>query len=406
MVKRNGDIAKIQNSYLFAEIARRKQEFLRNHPHAQLISLGIGDTTQPIPDVITEAFIKEAKKLRSAETYTGYEPPFGREELRAQIAHTFYKGKISPEEIFVSDGSKCDIARLQILFGNSCRIGVQDPSYPAYVGSAVMSGKSGAAVKETGQYSQIRYLSCTPKNDFYPTKEELGDIDLFFLCSPNNPTGQALTKTQLEEYVTFAKANRIIIIYDTSYAAYIRDPELPKTIYTIEGAEEVALETSSFSKVFGFTGVRLGWTVIPKALTFDDGTSVRSDWMKVMTTLFNGANNLAQAGGLAALTEEGIQSGQQLIDYYLKNADILRQAVESTGSKCYGGAHAPYLWVDLEGRSSWEMFDKLLNQAHLVTTPGVGFGPAGEGFLRLSAFGKQADIVEAASRIVKTLPSS
>lgn len=399
MVKRNCDIAKLQSSYLFAEIAKRKEEFLRIHPDAKLINLGIGDTTQPIPSIITDAFIKEAKKLNSPDTYTGYEPPFGREELRMRIVERFYEGKVSSDEIFVSDGSKCDIARLQFLFGRDCTVAMQDPSYPAYIGSTVIAGKSAEADQKTGQYKRIRYLSCTPGNDFCPSTKDLDGVDLLYLCSPNNPTGQALTKAQLAEYVDIAKKKRIIIIYDTAYAGYIRDPQYPKTIYVVDGAKEVAIETNSFSKLHGFTGVRLGWTVVPKALAFEDGTPVRDDWMKVMTTQFNGASNLAQAGGLAALTDEGMESGQKIITYYLRNADILRQAVESAGLRCYGGFHAPYLWVDLRKRSSWEMFDKLLHEAHLVATPGVGFGPSGEGFLRMSALGKEADIAEAAKRI-------
>lgn len=403
MVKRNQDIAKLQSSYLFAEIAKRKQLFLESNPDAKLISLGIGDTTQPIPEIVTDAFIAQAKKLNDAATYTGYEPAFGREELRKRIAERVYNNDISPDEVFISDGSKCDIGRLQILFGNDCTIGVQDPSYPAYVGSTVMTGKSGEADQNAGQYEGIRYLACTPDNNFCPKVEELEGVDVLYLCSPNNPTGQVFTKQQLEEYVEFARRHKIIIVYDTAYAAFIRDNDIPRTIYEIDGAKEVALETGSFSKLFGFTGVRLGWTIVPKNLRFDDGTPVRDDWMKVMTTVFNAASNLAQAGGLAALTDEGMQEGQKLVDYYLQNVDTLRTAVESVGFKCYGGLHAPYLWIDLDGKSSWEMFDKLLHEAHLVTTPGIGFGPSGEGFLRLSAFGSQEAMKEAASRIAEVL---
>jgi LL-diaminopimelate aminotransferase len=403
MVKRNCDIAKLQSSYLFAEIAKRKQEFMNTHPNAQLISLGIGDTTQPIPTLITDAFVKQAKKLNHPDTYSGYGAAFGQEELRERIAQRLYQDKISSDEVFVSDGSKCDIARLQILFGSRCTVGVQDPSYPAYVGSTVMTGKSGEADPNTGHYAGIHYLACTPENNFCPNTKDFDGIDILYLCSPNNPTGQVFTKEQLEEYVAFAKNHRMIIIYDTAYAAFIRDPAFPKSIYEIEGAKEVAIETGSFSKLFGFTGVRLGWTVVPKTLCFEDGTAVRDDWMKVMTTTFNAASNLAQAGALAALTDEGMEAGQKLVDYYLKNVDILRQAVEAVGLKCYGGIHAPYLWIDLDGQSSWDMFDKLLHEAQLVTTPGVGFGPSGEGFLRMSAFGKHADIEEAAKRIENIL---
>lgn len=403
MVKRNPDIAKLQSSYLFAEIAKRKQKFLETNPDARLISLGIGDTTQPIPGCVTQAFIAEANKLSKAETYTGYEPAFGREELRERIAQRIYRGLINPEEIFISDGSKCDIGRLQILFGTNCTVGVQDPSYPAYVGSTVMTGKSGESDQSSGQYHGIRYLACTPENDFCPQVEDLEGVDILYLCSPNNPTGQVFTREQLQNYVAYAREHKIIIVYDTAYTAFIRDKDIPNTIYEIEGAKEVALETGSFSKLFGFTGVRLGWTVVPRELCFDDGTQVRDNWMKVMTTVFNAASNLAQAGGLAALTDEGMEAGQQLVDYYLHNVDTLRKAVESIGLKTYGGVHAPYLWIDLAGGSSWEMFDKLLVDAHLVTTPGVGFGPSGEGFLRLSAFGKKEDMEEAARRITKVL---
>lgn len=393
MVQRNPHIAKLQANYLFTEIAAKKEAFLNKHPNADLISLGIGDTTEPIPEKITSAFIDQAKKLSKKETYTGYEPPFGREELRKLIAMKVYQNRILPEDIFVSDGSKCDIGRLQLLFSDKCQVAVQDPSYPAYVGATLLSGKSNGA---------IHYLPCTPTNNFCPSIKESQTVDLLYLCSPNNPTGSLFTKEQLESYVSYAKKEKIFIIYDTAYAAFIQDENIPKSIFEIPGAEEVAIETASFSKLFGFTGIRLGWTVVSSALTYQEGGSVREDWMKIITNTFNAASNLAQAGGIAALSEEGLKAGEELVHYYLKNACLLKKSVENSGFTVYGGDHAPYLWIDLKGKSSWEMFDYLLHEAHLITTPGVGFGPSGEGFLRMSAFGNQERIQEAAKRIERS----
>jgi len=403
MVERNSDIARYQADYLFVDIARRKERLLQEQPDAKLISLGIGDTTEPIPDMIIHSFVEQAKQLGTTKGYRGYGAALGDPSLRKKIANILYQDRISSDDIFISDGSKCDLGRLQFLFGSHSSLAIQDPSYPAYVAASVMSGKTGAYNTDNGQYRNITYLPCRPENAFFPDLEILPETDLIYICSPNNPTGTVLTHAQLQKLVKMARERGAFIIFDSAYAGFIRDSSLPKSIYEIEGAQDVAIELGSFSKTAGFTGVRLGWTVIPKQLCFDDGTPVQNDWSKIVSTFFNGASNIAQAGGLAILSDEGITASQSLCDLYLENANILREAIESKNYTCFGGENAPYLWVDIKGEPSWKLFDKLLKKGHLVTTPGAGFGPAGEGFLRLSAFGRRVNIIEAAQRLKEIL---
>ncbi|MBB63710.1 MAG: LL-diaminopimelate aminotransferase [Waddliaceae bacterium] len=403
MTQRNPNLAKLHATYLFAEIARRKQQFLQENPDARLISLGIGDTTSPIPQHIVEGFHHAATCLGDEATYTGYEEAFGRFELRKRIANKLYHSMVEAEEVYISDGSKCDIARLQLLFGTDASVAVQDPSYPAYVGSSVIAGKTGSFNPDTEQYEKIVYMACTKENGFFPDLSTTPRADIIYFCSPNNPTGETPTRQQLEELVAFTKKNRSILIFDTAYSTFIQDSDSVHSIYEIEGAREVAIETSSFSKMIGFTGVRLGWTVVPKELRYDDGTAVADDWKRILSTCFNGASNIAQIGGIAALDPEGIEASRHLINAYMENAKVLREAVELKGYTCYGGVHAPYIWVDLNGKKSWDAFDEFLYDAHIVSTPGAGFGPSGEGFLRLSAFGKKEDIQEAAKRIKTVL---
>lgn len=388
MTKRNSNLAKLQTGYLFPLINQRKREFLTANPGASLISLGIGDTTLPLAPHLVAAIQEAAARLGTKEGYTGYGPEQGEFELRKQIASHFYGGKIKPEEVFVSDGAKCDIGRLQLLFGGRARIAIQDPAYPVYGDGSLMQG-----------VQEITFLPCTPENNFFPNLDSCPPVDLLYICSPNNPTGTVATRAQLKELVAFAKAHKAIILFDAAYAAYIQDPDLPRSIFEIEGAQEVALETNSFSKIAGFTGVRLGWTVVPEALRFDDGTPLIRDWTRIMTTLFNGASNLAQKAGLAVLSPQGWAEVSLQVAHYLENAAILKETFESQGFEVFGGQHAPYLWVRFDGRKSWDVFQEFLEKLHLVTTPGAGFGPSGEGFLRLTAFGQRAQILEAAKRI-------
>mmetsp|Transcript_4098 Transcript_4098/g.5769 ORF Transcript_4098/g.5769 Transcript_4098/m.5769 type:complete len:443 (+) Transcript_4098:104-1432(+) len=398
-VARNENFAKLQAGYLFPEIARRRNAYLAENPDAQIISLGIGDTTQPIPEHILGGLVGSASKLGTKEGYSGYGAEQGMGPLREKISQNLYNGLIKPEEVFVSDGAKCDIARLQIMFGSKVKSAVQDPSYPVYVDTSVIMGQTGAIDSETSQFSNLVYMPCNPSNDFFPDLSSLERADVIYFCSPNNPTGAVATKAQLEELVRYAKDQGSILVFDAAYAPFIRTPGVPKSIYEVEGAREVAIEVNSFSKYAGFTGVRLGWTVVPDELKYADGTPVRNDFNRVMTTGFNGASNIVQGGGLAALDPEGLKEIDALMDYYLENAKILKRLVEDVGGKAYGGEDSPYVFWDLEGKSSWEFFSRVLEEAQVVTIPGAGFGPGGEGFLRLSAFAPRESCIEAARRI-------
>lgn len=399
MVKRNPHVAKLRSGYLFPEIIKRKQNFLQTYPQADLINLGIGDTTEPLPPLIARQLSQAAEALGTVEGYTGYGPEEGHYLLRQKIAEQFYHKQFTADEIFISDGTNCDIGRLQVLFGNEVTIAVQDPSYPVYVDTGVILGQTMHYDAPSRKYQGISYLPCCSSNGFFPYFSQTARTDLIYFCSPNNPTGAVATRSQLEELIAFAQRNRSILIYDTAYAHYIQDPHLPRSIYEIQGAEEVAIELGSFSKMAGFTGVRLAWSVVPKALRFDDGHLVHSDWNRVHATFFNGASSISQAGGVAILEPEGQKSIQTLIQFYMENAAILRRALEGVCDEVYGGVNAPYLWIRLPSLSSWEAFDALLEKTHIVTVPGSGFGPAGEGFIRLSAFAKRNSIEKAAHRL-------
>ncbi len=364
-----------------------------------MISLGIGDTTEPLPSCVAEELARKARQLGSVEGYSGYGPEEGERELRKLIAHQMYQDRFASEEIFISDGTNSDIGRLQVLFGSHATIAVQDPTYPAYVDVSVILGQTAAYDPSARKYRNITYMPCLPERAFFPPLQDMEPVDILYFCSPNNPTGATASRAQLEELVDFARRHHTIIVYDTAYASYIQDDRLPRSIYQIKGAEEVAIELGSFSKMAGFTGVRLGWSVVPKELRFEEGHSVRDDWNRVHTTLFNGASNIAQAGGLAVLQSDGREQIKSQIAFYMENAAILRAVLDGAGYEVYGGEHAPYLWVRFPFASSWETFDRLLEGAQLVTAPGSGFGPAGEGFVRFSAFGSRADIEEAAGRL-------
>jgi len=400
-VSRNPNFAKLQAGYLFPEIGRRRNAHLAANPDADIISLGIGDTTQPIPPHILSGLLSGASNLGVKETYSGYGAEQGKGELREKIADKLYGGRIKPEEVFVSDGAKCDIARLQMMFGAEVVSAVQDPSYPVYVDTSVMMGQTGVIDPEKTQFDKLVYMPCNPSNGFFPDLESLPKSDVIYFCSPNNPTGAAATKEQLEELVAYALKKGSIIVFDAAYAPFIRSDNVPKSIFEIEGAEKCAIEVNSFSKYAGFTGVRLGWTVVPSGLKFADGSLVRDDYNRVMTTAFNGASNVVQGGGMACLDDAGLAEINTLIDYYLENAQILKTGAEEMGFKVHGGTDAPYIFIDLEGQSSWDMFSKILTEANVVTIPGAGFGPGGEGFLRLSAFAPRESCVEAIARLKK-----
>jgi LL-diaminopimelate aminotransferase len=407
MVKRNPNIAKLPAGYLFPEIGRRRRALLERQPDAEIISLGIGNTTEPLTPHITAGLRDGAAGLGTAAGYSGYDDdPKGQallQNLKAKISEKWYHGAVSPEEIFISDGAKCDCGRLQMLFGAQVTIAVQDPAYPVYVDGSVMAGATGAHNPQRGQFDGLVYLPCTPVNAFFPNLSALPRTDLIYFCSPNNPTGAVSNRVQLEMLVSFAKRNGSIIIFDAAYAAFIRDDFLPRSIFEIDGSREVALEVNSFSKMIGFTGVRLGWTVIPKQLAFEGGTPVGRDWGRLTSTLFNGASNIAQYGALAALDEEGLAEMRGSVGYYMENARIIKEGLASMGLTSHGGVNSPYVWAEYPGRKSWDVFTEILEKAHVVTTPGSGFGPSGEGFIRFSAFGHRADVVEAVRRLKEKL---
>lgn len=388
MSKRNPYLASLPSGYLFPEIQKRVNAYKMRNPDAQLISLGVGNTTEPLAPHIVKRLSEKAAALGTTTGYTGYGPAEGYLELRQKIAEVIYKGRVDPDEIFISDGAKCDMGRLQHLFGDDATIAIQDPSYPVYVDTTIITGKKEPVL-----------LPCTPENDFIPDLDKTPRTDLLFFCSPNNPTGAVSTKPQLEKLVSFCKKNKTILIFDSAYAFYIQDPELPKSIYEIEGAKEIAIEVGSFSKMAGFTGMRLGWTVIPKALKFSDGSSVWKDWDRIVSTFFNGASYLTQMAGIAALEEQGLKEIQDTIQHYLENGKLLRQAFEGV-FPIHGGVNSPFLWLDLGKRDSWEVFNEFLEEKEIITTPGSGFGPAGEGFLRLSIFGSRATIESLFAKIV------
>ncbi|XP_034889664.1 probable LL-diaminopimelate aminotransferase, chloroplastic isoform X2 [Populus alba] len=371
-VPRNVNMEKLQSAYLFPEISMREVQHIEKYPDAKLISLGIGDTTEPIPDIIASSMANYARSLSTAEGYSGYGAEQGKKALRKAIAETFYRD-------------------------------FQDPSFPAYVDSSVIIGQAGDFEDKTGMYGNIQYMKCRPKNNFFPDLATASRSDIIFFCSPNNPTGHAATRQELEQLVRFAKENGSIIIFDSAYAAYISD-DSPRSIFEIPGAREVAIEVSSFSKFAGFTGIRLGWTVVPEELSFSNGFPVINDFNRIVCTCFNGASNIAQAGGLACLSPEGFASVHSIIKCYKENAKILLDTFSSLGLKVYGGENAPYLWVHFPGSKSWDIFTEILEKTHIITVPGSGFGPEGEEFMRISAFGHRESIIEAARRLGNLYP--
>lgn len=396
LIQRSPHLQELKSEYLFPQIAARKGAFHAQMPGAELVNLGIGDTSLPLPDRASVEMARFAKALATKQGYRGYGPEQGEVTLRKRIAEKIYKGAISPDEIFIGDGTKCDIARLQVLFGPHAVIGVQDPTYPAYRDSAILTNGS----LLTGGERRVRLLPCSVANGYFPDLEGADpNIDALFFCSPNNPTGYTATRDQLRALVSWALEHRAVVVFDAAYSAYIADEAIPRSIFEIEGATECAIELNSFSKMAGFTGVRLSWSVVPSALVCRAGKSLHESWLRIHTTLFNGASNIAQAGGLACLSAEGLKEVDDQISKYRLNAQILRRALTARGLDVVGGEHAPYLWVHFQGRSSWDIFDHFLSKLHLVCTPGSGFGACGEGHIRLSALGSCEDVIVAAKRL-------
>jgi LL-diaminopimelate aminotransferase len=402
----NENYLKLQAGYLFPEIGRRVREFAAANPDKKIIRMGIGDVTRPLVPSVVKAFHEGVEEMGSAATFKGYGPEQGYEFLREAIAKNDYQARgidISADDIFVSDGSKCDTGNIQEIFGHDNKIAICDPVYPVYADTTVMSGKTGVC-QPNGYFEGIIYMPCTEANGFIP---ELPDErpDLIFLCFPNNPTGTVATKEELQKWVDYARANNSIILYDAAYEAFIVDPEIPHSIYEIEGAKDVAIEFRSFSKTAGFTGTRCAFTVVPSEVkAFDrngNALPVKPLWMRRQTTKFNGVSYPVQKAAAAIYTEQGKKEVKEVIEYYLENARIMRESLSAAGYTVYGGENAPYVWVKTNGYASWDFFDKLLTEANVVGTPGSGFGPAGEGYFRFSAFADRENVLEAMERIKK-----
>lgn len=405
MARINEHYLNLQAGYLFAEIKRRAEAFRGAHPDARIISLGIGDVTQPLPPAVVQALEAAAREQGRAETLKGYGPYVGYEWLRADIAARDFGDRgvtVGVDEVFVSDGGKSDAANIQEIFATDCVVALMDPVYPVYADSNVMAGRAGRA-DASGRYAGFVYLPCTADNDFQPALPDR-HVDLIVLCYPNNPTGAAMTRPALKRWVDYAREHEAVIFYDAAYEAYIRDPEVPHSIYEIEGAREVAIESRSFSKSAGFTGLRLAYTIVPKALQgrTADGRRLGLNelWLRRTSTKSNGPPYVVQRAAAAAYTPEGQKQVRALTDFYMENARLIREGLTATGLTIYGGRSAPYIWARTPaGLSSWDFFEKLLAEAHVVGAPGSGFGPSGEGYFRLTAFGSREQTAEAVERI-------
>lgn len=405
MVTLNKNYNKLQGGYLFSEIAKRVQHFSEKNQSVKVFRLGIGNTTQPLTRSIIKGMKEGVVKLSNIKTYTGYGDEQGNIKLRKALVDFYKKKHISlyAKEIFISDGAKSDSANIQSIFGLNSIVAVADPVYTVYVDSNVISGRTGSF--KNGKYKGLVYMECNEKNGFIPqTPKE--KVDIIYFCSPNNPTGAVATKKQLKSFVDYALKNKAIIIFDAAYVEYISDKSLPKSIYEIKGAKKCAIEINSFSKWAGFTGVRLGWSVVPMDLVVDGAIrgTVNSIWNRRQSTMWNGASNIAQEGALAVLSSSGQKESKKLVSYYMQNARTIKKDLLAMGFKVFGGEHAPYIWVKTpNGLSSWDFFDKLLNEAHVVCTPGSGFGLQGEGYFRLSAFGDRENISKALKSIKNNL---
>ena len=402
-MKINQNLAALPAGYLFAEIAKRVKEYSAVHPGVDILRLGIGDVTLPLVPAVVDAMKAAADEMGTLSGFHGYGPDFGYDWLIDAIIAGDYQSRgveIGRDEVFVSDGAKSDVGNLQELFGPDAKIAVTDPVYPVYVDSNAMAGRLGAY--ENGQWTNLNYLPCTAENGFVPPLPE-DDIDVVYLCYPNNPTGTVLTKDQLKVFVDWALAHNALIVYDAAYKAFISGPDIPRSIYEIPGAKRCAMECCSFSKTAGFTGTRCAYTVVPKELVFD-GVSLNRIWGRRQATKFNGVSYVTQRAAAAVYTEAGQKQIMENIAYYRENAKVIREGLASAGMRVFGGEHAPYIWLKTPGTlSGWDFFDLLLDKAHVVGTPGEGFGPSGAGYFRLTAFNTLEKTKEAVRRIVEVL---
>ncbi|KNY27104.1 LL-diaminopimelate aminotransferase [Pseudobacteroides cellulosolvens] len=400
----NENYLKLPGSYLFAEIGRRVAKFKNDNPDADIIRLGIGDVTRALPPAIIESLHKAVDEMADLQTFKGYGPEQGYDFLIQKVIEYDYtpRGiKLDNDEVFISDGSKCDTGNIQEIFGLDNMIAVTDPVYPVYVDTNVMAGRAGVLGSD-GKFDKITYIPCTAENKFIPELPK-NKVDIIYLCFPNNPTGMTIPKCELKKWVDYAKANKAIILYDGAYEAYIQESDIPHSIYEIEGAKEVAIEFRSFSKNAGFTGTRCAYTVVPKEVMAytKDGEAIQLNklWNRRQTTKFNGVPYIIQKGAAAVYTEEGQKQIKALVDYYMTNAAIIREGIKSIGLEVFGGVNAPYIWLKTpNGMDSWSFFDKLLTEANIVGTPGVGFGPSGQGYFRLTAFGSKENTEKAIER--------
>ena len=406
MININENFLNLQDSYLFSSIAKKVAEFQKNNPDKKVIKLGIGDVTRPIVPAILDAMHKAVEELGNQDTFRGYGPEQGYEFLREKIVEFDYKKRgvnVSIDEIFVSDGAKCDCGNIGDILGIDNVVAITDPVYPVYLDTNVMMGRSGKYNEETGMFENIIYMPVTSENNFVPEFPEKVP-DIIYLCLPNNPTGTTLTKEQLEKWVEYARKNKALILFDGAYEAYISEENIPHSIYEIEGAKEVAIEFKSFSKNAGFTGVRCAYTVVPKELKgytkSGEEVSINSLWNRRHGTKFNGVSYPVQKAAEAVYSADGQKQIKENIEYYMNNAKIIKEGLQEAGFTVYGGVNAPYIWLKVpDGMTSWEFFDKLLKDVNVVGTPGVGFGPSGEGYFRLTAFGTKENTIEAINRI-------
>jgi len=409
MVTINENYLKLPGSYLFSEIARRVAKYKEEHPEANIIRLGIGDVTRPLPQAVIDAMHQAVDEMASPDTFKGYGPEQGYDFLINKILEHEYRSRgieLEADEIFISDGAKCDTGNIQEIFGPDNVVAVTDPVYPVYVDSNVMAGRGGD-LTPTGGFDKIVYLPCNAENNFVPELPRQR-VDMIYLCYPNNPTGTTLSKEELKKWVDYARENQAVILYDAAYEAFIREEGVPHSIYEIEGAMEVAIEFRSFSKTAGFTGTRCAYTVVPKQVVAytGDGQAVPLNrlWNRRQTTKFNGVSYIVQRGAEAVYTPEGQRQIKELIDYYMTNASIIRDGLIRMGFQVFGGVNAPYIWLKIPaGLDSWTFFDRLLADAHVVGTPGAGFGPSGEGYFRLTAFNSRENTISAVERIQNSL---
>ncbi|NLE02442.1 MAG: LL-diaminopimelate aminotransferase [Fibrobacter sp.] len=406
MIRVNENFLKLKSSYLFSEISRKVTAFQQENPSTEIIRLGIGDVTRALPKVCIDAFHKAVDEMGNDSTFRGYGPEQGYDFLREKVAKFDYNSRnadIAADEIFISDGAKCDTGNIQELFSNDITIAVPDPVYPVYVDTNVMAGRTGQ--NENGRYSGLYYLECTQQNNFVPAIPST-KVDLIYLCFPNNPTGAVATRAQLKEWVDYARKEKALILFDAAYAAFIQDSSIPQSIYEIEGAREVAIEFRSYSKTAGFTGTRCAYTVVPKdCVAYDnDGGKhlLHSLWNRRHSTKFNGVSYPVQRAAEAIYIGDGPQQIKEIISYYMENASLILKTMTGMGYSCTGGSNAPYIWINSE-TDSWQFFDTLLSKAGVVCTPGAGFGKCGEGYIRISAFNSRENVVKALQKINQAL---